>query len=198
MGAQDPEAFSAVYQKTFLEVAPQNMNKALEIADSLFRISTTPLFRAKSLMLTATLFQHRQQLEKSTRIAEQAYEIINTTEEVSWKVRICGFLATQYRILQLYKKSKIFCDRALELIPLIPQSEAAQTALGLVNQELAYYYMAAKNYQTAIRHIRASQRSFDQVSQNKNFFTANNEQLLGLNYYYLNRPEKASNIIISA
>lgn len=60
-----------------------------------------------------------------------------------------------------------------------------------MNQELSYYYMAAKNYQAAIRHIEVLKQSFDKVSQNKDFFQANNEQLLGLNYYHLNRPEKA-------
>jgi AraC-like DNA-binding protein len=189
--AQDPEAYSNIYRKTFLETAQTDMAKAHEIADSLFTISTTPQFKAKSLMLSATLYEQQQQLEKSTQIAEQAYTIISETNDFSWQVRVCGFLASQYRILQLYKKSKIYCDRALELIPQIPQPEAAQSAAGLVNQELSYYYMAAKNYQAAIRHIEVSKQSFDKVSQNKDFFQANNEQLLGLNYYHLNQPEKA-------
>ncbi len=189
--AQDAEAYSNIYRKTFLETAQTDMAKAHEIADSLFSISTTPQFKAKSLMLSATLYEQQQQLEKSTRIAEQAYTIISETNDFSWQVRVCGFLASQYRILQLYKKSKIYCDRALELIPQIPQPEAAQSAAGLVNQELSYYYMAAKNYQAAIRHIEVSKQSFDKVSQNKDFFQANNEQLLGLNYYYLNQPAKA-------
>jgi len=189
--AQDAEAYSTIYRKTFLETAQTDMTKAHEIADSLFNISTTPQFKAKSLMLSATLYEQQQQLEKSTRIAEQAYTIISETNDFSWQVRVCGFLASQYRILQLYKKSKIYCDRALELIPQIPQPEAAQSAAGLVNQELSYYYMAAKNYQAAIRHIEVSKQSFDKVSQNKDFFQANNEQLLGLNYYHLNQPAKA-------
>lgn len=189
--AQDAEAYSTIYRKTFLETAQTDMAKAHEIADSLFSISTTPQFKAKSLMLSATLYEQQQQLEKSTRIAEQAYTIISETNDFSWQVRVCGFLASQYRILQLYKKSKIYCDRALELIPQIPQPEAAQSAAGLVNQELSYYYMAAKNYQAAIRHIEVSKQSFDKVSQNKDFFQANNEQLLGLNYYHLNQPAKA-------
>ncbi|MGN7786039.1 helix-turn-helix domain-containing protein [Niabella sp. 22666] len=189
--AQDAEAYSSIYRKTFLETAQTDMAKAHEIADSLFTISTTPQFKAKSLMLSATLYEQQQELEKSTQIAEQAYTIISETNDFSWQVRVCGFLASQYRILQLYKKSKIYCDRALELIPQIPQPEAAQSAAGLVNQELSYYYMAAKNYQAAIRHIEVSKQSFDKVSQNKDFFQANNEQLLGLNYYHLNQPDKA-------
>ncbi|MGE9314271.1 helix-turn-helix domain-containing protein [Niabella sp. CJ426] len=189
--AQDPEAYSSIYRKTFLETAQTDMAKAHEIADSLFTISTTPQFKAKSLMLSATLYEQQQQLEKSTQIAEQAYTIISETNDFSWQVRVCGFLASQYRILQLYKKSKIYCDRALKLIPQIPQPEAAQSAAGLVNQELSYYYMAAKNYQAAIRYIEVSKQSFDKVSQNKDFFQANNEQLLGLSYYHLNQPEKA-------
>lgn len=57
--AQEPEAYSTIYRKTFLETAQTDMAKAHEIADSLFSISTTPQFKAKSLMLSATLYEQQ-------------------------------------------------------------------------------------------------------------------------------------------
>ena len=188
---QEPEAFNKIYQKVYLEIAPHEPEAALRIADSLFVIATTPLFKTRSLMLSATLYQQRQQLEKSVQIAERAYSIISETKDYNWRVRICGFLATQYRLLQLYKKSKAYCDRALAMIAMIAQPEAAHSAAGLVNQELAYYYLAMKNFRSSIHYIGESQQHFNHISQNKASLTANNEQLLGLNYYYLKQPEKA-------
>ncbi|MCH5718594.1 tetratricopeptide repeat protein [Niabella hibiscisoli] len=189
--AQDADAFNKIYQRAFLEVAPSSIDSAHFIADSLYGVSTTPLFKTRSLMLSATLYQQQQQLEKATQTAEQAFDIIIPTDHVDWQVRICGFLATQYRTLRLYKKSKAFCERALALIPQIQQPGAAHSAAGLVNQELAYAAMSVNRYEAAINHIRSSQQHFDQITQNKKFFTAENEQLLGLNYFKLNQPDKA-------
>jgi len=189
--AQDAETFNKIYTHTYLEIAPKDINRAFEIADSLYRTSTLPIFQVKSLMLSATLYQQKQELRKSIMFAEKADSIINKTDDYNWKVRICGFLATQYRLMQLYNKSKSYSKKAIGMVSKIEQPETANSTMGLMEQELAYYDQAVKNYRSSIQHIEASQRYFSHITQNKDFLMAGNEQLLGLNYYYLQDYEKA-------
>lgn len=183
--AQDPEAYNKLYTKVYLEISPKDMQRALQMADSLFAISNTPLFKTKSLMLSASLYQQQQSLTKAAELAEEAYKIISKTSDYNWMVRISGFLATQYRMLQLYGKSKIYCDRALAMVSRINNPEMAKSTMGLIYQELAYNAIAVKDYHASLKYIRESQKNFDRISQNKDYLTADNEQLLGLSYFHL-------------
>lgn len=189
--AQDPEAFNAIYKKTYLETAQKDMNTALFVADSLYRASVQPLFRVKSLMLSATLYQQKEHLDQSIGYAEKARELVEETGDYNWQARVYGFLATQYRLMQLYSKSKRCSEKVLELVAKIEDPENANSTRGLMQQELAYYYIAVKNYQKAILYVNEAQSSFDKTRQDKDFFTMNNEQLLGLASYQLKNYDAA-------
>ncbi|HFK5509557.1 tetratricopeptide repeat protein [Elizabethkingia anophelis] len=182
---QDAEAFNKIYVKTYLETSQKDFKKALAVSDSLFNISQTPLLQTKSLMLSATLYQQTHDLKKSVDYALKAEKIIEQTNDASWNTRVLGFLSTQYRLLGLYSKSRTYSEKALEYADKIENPEAANSAKGLVSQELAYYNIAVKKYHEAIGNIEASQKYFDNISQNKGFMMAGNKQLLGLCYYNL-------------
>lgn len=182
---QDAEAFNKIYVKTYLETSQKDFKKALVVSDSLFNISQTPLLQTKSLMLSATLYQQTHDLKRSVDYALKAERIIEQTNDASWNTRVLGFLSTQYRLLGLFDKSRVYSEKALEYAGKIENQEAASSAKGLVSQELAYYNIAVQKYQKAIENIEASQRYFDNITQNKDFMTAGNKQLLGLCYYNL-------------
>jgi AraC-like DNA-binding protein len=189
---QDAEAFNKVYTTIYLETAQTNMPAALEAADSLYRVSESPLFKTKSLMLTATLYQQKEELKKSISYAEKAKTIIEATSDFDWQVRVYGFLATQYRLLQLYNKSWSYSTQALKLVDNLTNPDAFNSTRGLMLQELAHYEMARQNYKAAIKYVKASQVHFNLVPRNKDFLTMNNEQLLGQNFYHLKQFDSAA------
>ncbi|PUB30976.1 tetratricopeptide repeat protein [Elizabethkingia sp. YR214] len=188
---QDAEAFNKIYVKTYLETSQKDFKKAVAISDSLFNISQTPLLQTKSLMLSATLYQQTHDLKRSVDYALRAEKIIEQTSDASWNTRVLGFLSTQYRLLGLFNKSRTYSEKALEYAGKIENKEAASSAKGLVSQELAYYNIAVQKYRKAIKNIEASQKYFDNISQNKDFMTAGNKQLLGLCYYNLGNTERS-------
>lgn len=182
---QDMAKYNAIYTKALLEISQKDFNRALKIADSLYSVSETPVVQTKSLMLTASLYQQTGDREKAIEYALQSENIIRNTDNEIWKARVYGFLTTQYRFLGLYDKSKEYADLTLETCKNITNPEAVNSIMGLMMQELAYYNLGKKNYKTSIEKVNKAQEYFDKTSQDKTFLTANNEQLLGLNYYHL-------------
>lgn len=189
--AQDAARYNAVYAKTYLETSQKDFGRALKVADSLYEISQSPYFRTKSLMLSASLYQQAGEVEKAVSYAVRSAEIIGDTGNPAWEARVYGFLATQYRILKLYKKSKQYIDKALEAGQAIEEASARNSIQGLMYQEMAYYETERKNYRKAIRYIETAQLHFNLTRENLAFFTANNEQLTGLNYFYSGAYEQA-------
>ena len=191
--AQNKNAFDSVYTKTYIETSLKNFDKATYIADSLFVISETPYFQTKSLMLSATLYQQKGAFRKAVDYAQKADQIISNTNNEPWKARVSGFLATQYRILKLYDKSKKYSEKAFEISEKIENPEMANSTKGLMQQEMAYLEQEKKNYRKSINHIIKAQQYFSKITQNKDALTANNEQLLGLNYFKLKEFDKSQN-----
>lgn len=189
--AQDMEAYNTLYTKTYLETSQKDLPRALHLADSLYIISETPVLQIRSLMLTASLYQRVGETIKAIEYALKAEHIINNTDDENWKTRIYGFLATQFRISKLFTPAKEYTEKAMATAEKINNPEAANTVKGLIFQEKAYHEMAHKCYQEAIVYVQQSKQYFKKIQQHKIFFEMENEQLLGLNNYFLGNEEKA-------
>jgi len=183
--AQDLANFNKIYTKTYLETANTDFKKALYIADSLYKTSETPTLQTKSLMLSATLYRDAKDLKKAVWYAEKAEGIIKNTENINWKARTSLFLASQYRALKLYGRSKKYAEETLEAGKMIKDTLIAHNIQGLILQEMACYEMDRKQHQKSIQYVQQSQLHFNNIKKDKDFFAADNEHLLGSNYYSL-------------
>jgi len=189
--AQNAEAFDKIYYKTYLETSQTDFKKALHIADSLYKHSSTATYQVKSLMLSASLLQQTGDLSRAVDYAEKAQEIVIKTNDYNWQARIAGFLASQYRLLKLYAKSSVYTNKAMAAAEKINNPEVADNLIGLMHQEKAYYQLDQKSYRKAIAHVLMAQRHFNHTRQDLNFLTANNEQLLGDSYQGLQLYDSA-------
>lgn len=190
--AQVPENYSQVYAKIFLETSQKDFKYALQRADSLYTVSETPHFKARSLMLSASLYQQTCDFKIAVDYAVKAEQELTETKEYLWKAKIFGFLSTQYRNLGLFHQSKKYADKTLKMAKQIDNPAAVSNIMGLIMQEKTYYELEMKNYNRSIDFIKKSQHHFEyQKLQNMDFLTANNEQLLGLNEFYLGDYDKA-------
>lgn len=189
--SQDLEAYNKVYSKTYLETAQKDLKIAFKVADSLYKISETPLLKTRSLMLTASLYKQSGDVKKSIEYALKSGEIIEQTDSYSWQAKVYGFLATQYRMVKLYNSSRTYLEKAFEISENIENPKAANNIKGLMLQEKAYNDIEQKNFKKAIENINRSQNYFKLTEANLDFFTANNEQLLGLSYFNLNDLDQA-------
>lgn len=191
VSAQDPESYEKIYVKTYLETSHADFNKALKIADSLYEHSETELYKVRSLMLTASLYQQATELPRAVEYAEKAQDIILQTDNYNWQARVAGFLSTQYRLLKLYKKSSEYADKAMTAARQIDNPEMANSNMGLMCQEQAYAALDQKQYRKVIDLTNRSQNHFNISRKNLDFFTATNEHIIGMAYVGLKQYDSA-------
>jgi tetratricopeptide (TPR) repeat protein len=140
-------------------------------------------------MLSATLYRDAKDFKRALLYAEKAETIIENTDDLNWQARISLFLAGQYRGVELYSQSKKYAQKALETGKMVKDTLIAHKIQGLILQEMAYYEMDQKKYKKSNQYIQQSQLHFNNVIKEKDFFTADNEQMLGSNYYHLKNIE---------
>jgi len=191
LGAQNAEAYNQIYTKTYLDISQKDFPRALKIADSLYNTSETPRYKAKSLMLSASLLQQSGEIKDAVGYALKAEQILTDTDEYVWKAKISGFLATQYRHLKLFDQSKKYIDITTETISKIDDQRLVNQTMGFLLQEKAYYEIEHKNYRKSIQIINDATKYFELSGQKNPFLAANNEQLLGLSYYQLKDYKKS-------
>ena len=189
--AQDKKTYDVVYNKTLLETSKTSPQYALRVADSLYSISSTPLYQSKSLILSATIYKRQGQMKKSLEKALKAEHIIERSNEPVGKAYVYGYLATQYRVINLYNVSERYLEKAFEASNKIEDVKTAECVLGILWQEKAYSEIERKDYKKALEYLGKSQRFLHSAKSNEEYFIANNEKLMGLSYYYLHDFEKS-------
>lgn len=188
---QDLTAFNVIYNKTFLETSQKDFNRALKIADSLYQISGTPVLQAKSLMLSATLYDQSGEFEKSLEYALRSEKLIENTDNISWKARVYGFLATHYRYVRLFDNSRKYTELGVNVVKGTDNKELSNNVMARMMQEMAYYDIEQKNYKESIEKIQQAKLYLDKIKTDDIFPVINNEQLLGYNYYYLSDLDRS-------
>lgn len=185
LNAQNLENYNEVYLKTYKEIAQNDFERALYIADSLFKVSETPYFKTRSLMLTATLYQHSGDLNKAIEYGLTAKEVISQTTDYNWITRVNGFLSTQYRLSGLYTKANEFMNIALESAEKIEPKESANSAVGSLYHEIAFSHMGQKEYKTAVQYFDKAIDYLNNLKDNKDYRIVENRVFLGECYYHL-------------
>lgn len=196
--SQNPEIFNEIYVRTYLETAQTNFDSALEIADSLYQISETPLFQTKSLMLSASLYQQKYDFKNSVAYALKAEKIIEPTNEYIWKSRVHGFLATQYRLLKLNDESKKYLNKGFKDLENVDNPNVVSGTKGLFYQELVYHALDEKNYEQAISYLQQTEEYFNKLKTDGNYLNADIMQLFGTTYSGLGEYETAKNYYAKA
>ncbi len=186
VGAQEKSTYDSIYNRVYKQLAQEDLNSALRVADSLYQLSTTPVFKVRSLILIASLYQQKENLEKAIEYAERAEALAEENIIYDWQARADGMLAGQFRMMGLYEKAKFYSNKALKIIPKITDSEKANHTAGLMLQELAFTSMEEQKYSQAVVYLNEAGKNFNKVISNKDFIIMTNERLLGLNYFNLN------------
>ena len=177
--AQNPQDFNDIYTKTFIETSQKDFQKALQVADSLFHTSETPLYRVKSLMLSASLHQQSGDLKKAIDFALRSEQIISQTNDYVWISRVYGFLATQYRLSGLYNPSQKYAQLAIDSAKKIKNQQSQQNILAFLQQEMAYTEINRKNYRKALEYLHSARIYFEKIQVNRDYLIAQNEQIMG-------------------
>ena len=188
--AQNAKNYDRVYSKILHETYHKNFDKAIIAGDSLYRNSDKPVFQVKSLMLLAQLYQRKGDVEKAVSYAEKSEDIIEKYQIYDYSARVFGFLASQYRIISLYDKSKSYTEKALSAVKYIKDPAESDNVTGLMLQELAHYDIKTKQYKKAIFKLEKAQEKFSLLRE-KDFFTATNNQLMGVCYIGAGMYDKA-------
>jgi|GEM_PF-241997 len=191
LSAQDTAAFNKVYLATLVETSSKDLNNALKVADSLYRISGSPWFQTRSLLLASYLCQGNREYRRAIEYGERAEEIINNTNLYKWQANVNNTLAGQYRLLKLYTESKAYEDKALLAIKKVKDTQYAAIAMAFIMQEKAYYEQDIKHYALSNFYVYEAEKYFKIAKQETDLNSEDSYMILGRNYYYLKKYDTA-------
>lgn len=173
--------FDSVYYKTTVKLSGMKPNNALVIVDSLYHYSETGLQKISSLMLSANIYQWKNDQVLSIQDARQAYDYAMKENNYSWQAHICCFLSKQYRNIGLFEEGREYIKKSLEVNRKVASSIEQKMQIALIEQELAYYGLLDNDYKVVLKHVSNSTKILDETVQSPNylFYKASAEYLRG-------------------
>lgn len=196
--AQETEEFRKKFDSirfdAIVNVSAKDFDKAIQIADSLYSISTTKRYKANALMLSSELHQRKGQRKQAIIYAQQAGEMISGEKFYILEAQIYGFLSGQYRILGLVEEGRIYLEKALKASNNVNDDDRKNTLLGLAYQEKALYESAAENYSEAKNFASESEKYLSKATDGprKDFFLGTNAELYGKTLRKLKQYDEAT------
>lgn len=193
IGLCDTKSFDTVLYHTMVNVAGKDVNKALHIADSLYKESKEPLHKVKSLMLLAELNLTIGKKEKAIKYVFEAEQITSDNGLYEWQARIYGFLSSHYRSIGLKKESKAYLEKGLKVIDKAEDRGIINQYKGSCFQELGLYEIENKEYQKAIDYLKKAEPYFNETRNKdlQHYQFALNHMQLGRAYMYLKDRKNA-------
>lgn len=189
--SQNLEEYNKIYHKTFLVTAQKDFDGAIKVTDSLYSISETPVFQTRSLMLSANLYFQKGNVDKAMEQALKAKNIIEPTDQYLMQSKIYGFLSSLYLDLNLYRQSKEYFTKCVEISDKIEDKNVANNMKGVIFLERGQAEIKFMHYTKSIGYLKKSQQYFKLVKDPQVFLLANAEQLLGQDYYFLQQYDQA-------
>lgn len=175
-------SFDSIYVHAATTLAALDMQKAIQVADSLYSHSNNSVQKMKSLMLLATLKGRTGDKVKALAHAIQAEEIAHKDKNYEWQIRITGFLSTTFRERNLNEEGEKYLVTAEEAVKKLNRDSPGLSNIeALLHQERAYYRIADKDYVAAIEELDRAEAEFFKTDEARRsrIFLATNYQLLG-------------------
>lgn len=191
---KEDSSFDSIYVHAATTMAALDNQKAIHVADSLYRHSENSVQKMKSLMLIATLKGYAGDKVEALSHAIQAEEIARKDKSYDWQIRIAGFLSTTFRERNLTEEGEKYLHIAEEAVKRLSRdTPGLSTIQALMHQEKAYYRIAEENYKAAIEELEKAEVEFlkTKESRRSKVFLATNYQLFGACLTALNEYEPA-------
>src|SRR5690554_2170976 len=192
-GEKKLPTFDSIYYEVAVNILASNPSKALHMADSLYTYSIDDSQRMKSIMLTASIYEKREQRMVAIEHALKALEIAHKIKNYSFQARIYGFMSTQYRMMGFSDKGKEYIQRGLDISSNIENKEQVTKYQAMANHELADYAIEDGDYRKALDYMNLALLGYQKEEDPKlrSFQLANAEELLGRCYLALENNEQA-------
>lgn len=186
-------SFDTVIYETTVKVAGKDVNKAIHIADSLYKVSKEPIHKVKSLMLLAELNLTIGKKNEAINYAFMAEQITSDNNLYEWQARIYGFLSSHYRSLGLKEQSKIYLDKGLAIINNVEDKSVVNQYKGVAFQEQGLYEIENKEYESSLEYFKKAEPYFKKVHNEgvRNYQLAINHMQIGRAYMYLSDRKNA-------
>lgn len=187
------KAFDSIFYHTYMVTATVNLDKALRVADSLYKTSKTDVRKVRSLMLISDIYHRKADRDSSIHYATVAEDIANDANIYDWQARVSGVLSTQYRNMGLLNQGRVYLERGLKASEKIEDADMAIQFKGQVYQEKGYYALSEEEFDKAIEYFFSAQNLFKSLPRSKTStsFLSQTEEQLGTGYLKLKKLDSA-------
>ncbi|MBB4118462.1 AraC-like DNA-binding protein/tetratricopeptide (TPR) repeat protein [Mesonia hippocampi] len=174
--------------------------KALATAEKLYNTSQNNAEKLNALMLKASILRQYGLKNEAIEVIKKANNIASNNKNYSYIARLNGLLSTLYRETGITWAGKKALKKAINASKEIENKNERYKFLNNLQQEMAYYNIADKQYTKAIQNLIKGGEFISKLEKSKEqkFLLAVNKELIGKSYLSLQKTDSAFYYLIQA
>lgn len=175
------ERFDSVFLDTASRVLYEDIDKALEISDSLFLNSQIEEHKIKSLMLATMAYRNKGDLKSLFRTAFKAEEIADRSKNHEWKIRILGFVTSELRELGLNKEKNLVLERMKDNIAKVKDENQRNLLFSMYYQEKTFDFFGNYDKNYVWENLELSEKYLNKIPEgtDKTYLKGINQWIYG-------------------
>lgn len=188
-------SYAKFYCDISVNLSSKSPQKALHLADSLYKNALADRKRIKALLLSAEILVKQDKRVEGIKYALNALKLAKRSTDYKCQARIYGFLSTECRSIGLYKKGKLYLMKGLSMSSKLSDAREILEYQASVDRELAEYALISEDFSSALMHVEKAANYYKTLEEGfyKSFVLANIQQLIGRCYIGLNEYTLALN-----
>ena len=187
------EKIDSLYKEITIGKVIEQTHILNEIKDLIENQPLTDEERLKSILILANFHEITGNREASIQAAQQGVDFAVTKKMYLWQARLLGFISSAYRSSNMLDFAEKTLLHAIDVSKKSPKDEAFYRFNVNAHYELAYHASNQEDYDKFFNLVATSSFYISKIGDEglRNFYTASNEQLIGLVYNNKKQPDEA-------
>lgn len=187
------EKIDSLYKEITIGKVIEQTHILNEIKDLIENQPLTDEERLKSILILANFHEITGNREASIQAAQQGVDFAVKKKMYLWQARLLGFISSAYRSSNMLDFAEKTLLHAIDVSKKSPKDEAFYRFNVNAHYELAYHASNQEDYDKFFNLVATSSFYISKIGDDgmRNFYTASNEQLIGLVYNNKKQPDEA-------
>ncbi|RFC55232.1 hypothetical protein [Brumimicrobium aurantiacum] len=154
--------FDSVYFHIASTSLTHNLDNALSLSDSLYKVSKKPSQQIRSLLLKAYVNENMGKIDEAVYLATKAEKKAQQKNHFDLATKAAGYISSLYQSVNLHSEAERYLLKAEQANAMLKDDEMFALRQSIILHDKAFLEIEKGNYENALKQLHLSEKMLDE------------------------------------